>query len=203
MPKFDRVLAGGKAISGGSLAPRSRRGNTNQTDAYWRGGAADVGSFFTIASETLAGTQATITFSSIPATYKHLQIRALIKTADTSVDVRTRFNGATTDYHRHGLFGDTSTVGSNAQASAVFVPLGYATGNAYPLVSVMEILDYASTSKYKTIRCLSGVSLNGSGGIQFFSGAWQSFSAINSITLFPQTGNFSAYTSIALYGIEG
>lgn len=38
MPSFIKNLAGGKAVSGGSLAPRSRRGNANQVNAYWSGG---------------------------------------------------------------------------------------------------------------------------------------------------------------------
>jgi hypothetical protein len=38
MPSFIRNTSGGTSVSGGGLAPRSRRGNTNQTDGYWRGG---------------------------------------------------------------------------------------------------------------------------------------------------------------------
>lgn len=40
MPSFLKNTSGGKAISGGALAPRSRRGNaTAQVAAYWAGGA--------------------------------------------------------------------------------------------------------------------------------------------------------------------
>jgi hypothetical protein len=39
MPSFIRNTSGGKAISGGSLAPRSRRGNNvDQVNSYWAGG---------------------------------------------------------------------------------------------------------------------------------------------------------------------
>lgn len=39
MPSFIRNTSGGKAISGGALAPRSRRGNsTDQVASYWSGG---------------------------------------------------------------------------------------------------------------------------------------------------------------------
>jgi len=37
MPSFIRNTSGGKAISGGALAPRSRRGNTAQVNSYWAG----------------------------------------------------------------------------------------------------------------------------------------------------------------------
>lgn len=39
MPSFHKNTSGGASVSGGALAPRSRRGNTNQADGYWRGGA--------------------------------------------------------------------------------------------------------------------------------------------------------------------
>ena len=42
MPKFDRALAGSKAVSGGALGLRSRRGNTNQANDYWQGGGGVV-----------------------------------------------------------------------------------------------------------------------------------------------------------------
>ena len=38
MPTFSKNTAGGKAISGGALSPRGRRGNTGQVAAYWSGG---------------------------------------------------------------------------------------------------------------------------------------------------------------------
>jgi len=38
MPNVVKNLAGGKAISGGSLQPRGRRGNTAQVASYWSGG---------------------------------------------------------------------------------------------------------------------------------------------------------------------
>ena len=41
MPTFSKVTAGGKAISGGSLNLRGRRGNTAQVDGYWRGGGGN------------------------------------------------------------------------------------------------------------------------------------------------------------------
>jgi Na+/H+-translocating membrane pyrophosphatase len=69
--------------------------------------------------------------------------------------------------------------------------------------SVVDVLDYASTTKYKTLRSLSGSDENGSGNLTIHSGLWQSTSAINAIKIFPETGNFRQYTQFALYGIRG
>jgi hypothetical protein len=41
VPSFLKTTAGGKAISGGALQPRGRRGNTAQVAAYWAGGSVE------------------------------------------------------------------------------------------------------------------------------------------------------------------
>ena len=70
-------------------------------------------------------------------------------------------------------------------------------------VNVIDILDYANTNKYKTLRVLTGIDVNGSGGyVQLSSGLWQSSSAITSITLTNST-NYTTATQFALYGIKG
>ena len=69
--------------------------------------------------------------------------------------------------------------------------------------SIIDILDYASTSKFKTTRVLDGYDANGSGEVIIGSGNWRSTSAITSITLGPSSGNMKLYSSFALYGIKG
>ena len=69
---------------------------------------------------------------------------------------------------------------------------------------VLDLLDYANTSKYKTIRELGGCDNNGDGDIFFNSGLWQSTSAVTSLTFTVGGGTlFSQYTQYALYGIKG
>jgi hypothetical protein len=69
---------------------------------------------------------------------------------------------------------------------------------------IIDILDYANTSKYKTQRGLGGADLNGSGYISFNSGNWRNTNAITSISLTPLYGSqFAQYSSFALYGIKG
>ena len=145
-----------------------------------------------------AGGAASVTFSSIPSTYKHLELRI-----QTRPDWGTiRFNGDTTtsNYRLHYLRGDGASATSGTTANNAYFPY---SGNAtYPYVGVMQILDYTSTSKYKTCRSLEGFDVNGSGGSVFFiSTLWMSTSAITSIVI---TGNssFSQYSSFSLYGVK-
>jgi hypothetical protein len=214
MPKFDRALAGGKAISGGALAPRSRRGNTNQTADYWFGGVlADTGAYESIATTTITADTASVTFSSIPQTFKHLQLRMFAKTdrADTDDVTLMQFNGDTAaNYSWHWLRGNgTAPAGSAAGASQSYIYLNYAcSGNSSASnvfgACVLDIPDYANTNKYKTTRSLHGYDLNGQGWIYLASGNWRSTSAITSIVLDQQYGtNWKQYSSFALYGIKG
>ena len=67
-------------------------------------------------------------------------------------------------------------------------------------------LDYASTSKYKTVRAITGTNANTSSAnfaVSLGSGLWQSTNAITSVTIANGYDFFSTSTTFALYGIKG
>jgi hypothetical protein len=157
-----------------------------------------------------SGGAATITFSSIPATYTHLQIRGISKTdrADDNDNVKMQFNGDTaSNYSHHVLLGTGSGVvaAANANASSILTIAGAAANVASVFGSgVIDILDYKDTNKYKTVRTFSGYESGSTGFVALQSGNWRSTSAITSITLAPNIGsNFNQYSQFALYGIKG
>jgi hypothetical protein len=175
-------------------------------------------SYESIATTTLGSTTATISFTSIPSTYKHLQIRGIARStrADFAIDqLYTRFNSDTgSNYSWHWLSGNGSTASGDYGTSSTSMNLGWFATNAAASVTnafggfVMDVLDYADTNKYKTVRILTGNDLNGngspfSGTIVFASGLWRSTSAITSITFDPSAADFAQYSSFALYGIKG
>lgn len=168
----------------------------------------EPGSYYSIATTTLSTSTATITFSSIPATYTHLQIRGIAKNTSADYETKMRVGNGSADsgsnYADHYLLGNGASPFANAastQTSAIIGIEGNTTSNyaAY----VCDILDYANTNKYKTFRTLNGVDKNGSGSIRLQSGLWRSTSAIDTIELFHAAGNFEQYTQFALYGIKG
>ena len=174
------------------------------------GNTAFVPAFESIATATGTGSSNTITFSSIPSTYQHLQIRSLSKTTTAGTANATytlQFNSDTgSNYTRHALIGDGATVSASGAASQTSIRAGGNTeANSTNIfaVSIVDILDYANTNKYKTVRSLFGSDLNGSGEVNFRSGAWMSTSAVTSITLTTSSGNFSTTSTFALYGIKG
>jgi hypothetical protein len=171
-----------------------------------------TGSYDSIATVTV-GTDnpTTITFSSIPSTYTHLQIRGISRCGRTDGEDNyiLRFNSDSgNNYAHHGTgstvaaAATTSTSGINVDSSISSPFIG--TSNFAPLI--LDILDYANTNKYKTVRYMSGVDSNGGNRdrIFFASGLWQSTSAITSITLLADASQtLSQYTTLALYGIRG
>ena len=172
---------------------------------------AAVGDYESIATTTVgAGGQATITFSSIPNTYKHLQIRASVLTAVAGKLIVLTCNNDTTagNYVSHIVGGQGSTTAAGAfTASQTYMRLygrDIGTNTTRPTVLITDILDYTSTNKNKTTRTLSGLDENGSGEINFYSGLWlNSSTVVSSLELKTQdASNFSQYSSFALYGIK-
>lgn len=174
--------------------------------------ALNAGSYESISSYTVgSGGTSTITFSSIPSTYTHLQIRSMVKNSVTGTPGQNwQFNSDTSsNYSWHLLYGNGSSVTATAGSSQTYFFAG--TGSAGSVDNtagaVVDILDYTSTTKAKTVRALAGADGNGSGIILLESGAWYKnsssvYEAINTITITSSSGSFSQYSSFALYGIK-
>jgi hypothetical protein len=168
-------------------------------------------SYESIATVTVgSGGSADFDFTSIPATYTHLQLRGILRSNSAGSGITTttfRFNSDTgSNYAYHNLIGNGTAASTGGVATQTTITLTNApqlsaTANAFG-VTIIDILDYANTNKYKTIRALHGADLNGSGQIILSSGLWQSTSAITSINVNP-SGNAVEYSQFALYGIKG
>lgn len=171
-------------------------------------GAVVGGSYESIATTVVgSGGASDITFTSIPSTYKHLQIRLTSILSDQNniyMQVGAGSIDTGSNYAWHELYGDGSSAAAGAGSSQSFIKASYQASTSANIVSVavIDVLDYASTSKNKTVRSLTGSDANGSGFIFLRSGLWQSTSAIDRIKLYGQSGSFNQYTHAALYGIK-
>jgi len=171
---------------------------------------------FALATVNVGTTSPTsISFTNIPNTYTHLQIRGIARDSRASTWVDTLWmycNADTTgsNYYGHLLVGNgsTATAAADAGVNSFGVPIAL-TGATNVTTSfapfVIDILDYASTNKNKTIRSLHGLDDNTNGTMRFRSGLWMNSStAISSLTF--QGGDvgvfFQQYSSFALYGIK-
>lgn len=185
------------------------------------GAAAEINSYESIATVTVgSGGSSAVTFSSIPSTYKHLQIRCLTRgTSNNTAPIYLTVNSDTSaNYSTHQLLGNGSTAYADGHANASYIIDGWGgfqtfsggdLANTFG-VGIIDILDYANTSKYKTARALWGRDNNSSGSITgrivFESGSWRSTSAINSLSFVTDATygiTWAQYTQFALYGIKG
>ena len=168
------------------------------------GTVPSTNSYESIATVSItSGTQSTITFSSIPSTYKHLQLRGVVMT-NGATNPTWQVNGDTTgaNYRGHHLWGTGSVAAANDQSGTVY--FNYNPSSSYPSAFVMDWLDYANTSKNKTMRTLAGSDTNGGTvEVALWSGLWMSTAAINEIKLLGSGADFRDGTHIALYGIKG
>ena len=173
------------------------------------GAGGGAGAFESLATNLLGTNTQTVSFASIPSTYKHLQLRIR---GNSNGGPRITFNSSGgTAYAEHYLDGSGSSAtagGSNGNnhfgtyGSLVNGGGGGLSGqeNAW----LIDIHDYSSGSKNKTVRAFTGYDANGSGQIKLGSALWASTAAISSIQLDAGSGKtWYAGTLFSLYGIKG
>ena len=165
------------------------------------------GAFDALATVTVpSGGVASVTFAGIPTGYKHLQIRGIALAAQVNQGYFLQINGDTAaNYNSHYVYGDGSSATASANATWGGINFAFTSpSTSFATGFVVDILDYASTNKNKTVRSLQGSDTNGSGYIGLNSGLWRNTSAINSLTIRELLvgGNINQNSQFTLYGVR-
>lgn len=190
-----------------SIKNKVRSGNLLAGNAYYV-----PPSYESIATVTSTGSVTSITFSSIPSTYQHLQLRILSRSARSAATdtIYMRFNSDSgTNYSYHNLTGNGSSAsaGGYAPDTIMFVATTPAASAASGIfgVSIVDIHNYASTTQNKTVRVFDGYDANGSGTVELRSNAWYNTAAVSTIFLanYQAADIFPSGTVFSLYGIKG
>lgn len=169
--------------------------------------AAKTGTYTLIYSSTLGSSSASVTFTSIPATYTDLVLVASAQStqATTYDNLIIQFNSDTASNYSKtrisGLSGGYLGERTGPEASHMVTPL---TGTSFSSlifsIGIVNILDYSNTTTYKT-SLWRGNSQDGY--VQGNVGVWRSTSAISTIKMSTLSGsNLSAGSNFKLYGIE-
>jgi hypothetical protein len=176
-------------------------------------------SYESIATYTVTSSDTEINFTSIPATYKHLQIRALVKGGRTigndgwSMQFNSDATSGNYSYHYFRLTSPGIAKNSGGGSSNA-IELGeiignYANANDKFTICVADIIDYANTTKFKIVRSIGGYDQDGTTAgnadtdmINWYGSTWESTSAVNSIKLLCSNG-LRQYSIVSLYGIKG
>jgi len=161
-----------------------------------------AGSTYTpLATTTTSGSAANYTFTSISGAYTDLVI---VVNGGNSVqaDLYIRLNGDTgSNYSATRLTLDNTTPVSGRSSSATSMRITDSGGFSTTLGAtnqILNIMNYANTTTYKTIlaRCNRSA-----GGLDATVGLWRSTSAITTVLLYPGSGTFLDGTTLTLYGI--
>lgn len=165
-------------------------------------------SFESIVTLSGTGSNANVTFTSIPQTYKHLQLRIFMNSTRSSGPTgsgRMQFNSDTTgtNYYTHssygGYTGDTAGFAANENYGVWWY------GDATPIYvsAIIDILDYTDTNKKTTVREFTGFNSNAGGYMGITSMFWNNTAAVTQILLNTDGFNWGANARFALYGLKG
>jgi hypothetical protein len=151
-----------------------------------------------LANITLGSTAASVTFGSIPATYRDLVV---VFSGFATNRGSFRINGDTGgNYAWQRMSGNGSSVTATSTGADSAGKLSEsASGSAViPMLFNLNLMDYSQTNKHKTIISTAAQAATGTDAIV---NRWQNTAAITSIQIFLVSGSWAAGTTAALYGI--
>jgi hypothetical protein len=148
-----------------------------------------------LANVTLGSAAASVTFSSIPATYRDL-VFVMNGTVASNPDLLLSFNGDTSNIYTNVLMeGAGGVAGSfSITRTGIFVM----SGSTVRIMMSAQIMDYSATDKHKTV-----LSRGDNPTVQVLGGAgrWPSTAAITSLAVRAGASTFDSGSTFALYGI--
>jgi hypothetical protein len=159
-----------------------------------------------ISTQTLTGTAASVTFSSIPGTYTDLVLvisaRSTYSTTDDQINIA--YNGTTANQPLRYLQGTGSVALSGNSANypmAGYMPGATTTANTFGN-TIITLPNYSGSTN-KVLSADSVDENNAAGAAQLLvAGGWSSTAAITSIALTSNNGgNFAAGSTFSLYGL--
>ena len=152
-----------------------------------------------LANITLGSSASSVTFSSIPATFRDL-VLVINANGTVQTELFLRFNSDTgSNYNTVRMQGSGSATASATTTNATGMRLN---GNGdimtnFSFNAVIQIEDYSATDKHKSVLSRT----NSSNGVDACAGRWASTSAITTVLAYPASGSFATGTTAALYGI--
>jgi hypothetical protein len=174
------------------------------------GHLSNPGGYESIASFTTTTSTSDVTFTSIPQTYKHLELRVFLSsTSATDVQSYVTLNGdSSANNYTRNIFAATETAvqgnstdfGSYTGWTSMYMSKDSTT---YPSVGIHFFNEYANTNKKKIMQSFYGNESNASGIFAKTSSQWNQYTAISTIKFAASSGTFAAGSVLALYGLRG
>lgn len=162
--------------------------------------------YTSIASVTAAGGETSFAFTSIPQSYKHLQLRYSGR-LDPSGNMTLRFNGNNpSNYYMYGAGGYGSTVNyESIQGTSFYISgTGQGANVTYATVGLFDIYDYSTTGRNKSFKNFLGKAGNATTNSEvWWTGGFVNLdtNALSSIQILGSNG-FVAGSVFSLYGMS-
>jgi len=159
-----------------------------------------------------AGTDSSVSFTNIPQTYTDLIVKVsghLTGTGFGAATIKLIFNSSTSGYSWRSVLTD-SAGGSYSQKgdSVAFIEAGILPASqSSPTLNVFGVADMLiSNYSSNNSRAVSIDYAQESGGVDnyigFVSGIWSNTAPVTSLTITPNSSNFSQYSTFTLYGVK-
>ncbi len=160
-----------------------------------------------LATVTLASTATSVTFSSIPATYRDLILVLNLASNNSDQTAIMRFNGDSAgNYNMVHMIGTGGGSGSSQTENSVgFLNISKGIGVTTTLGDVLvisQIMDYSATDKHKTAITRANAVSSPYPGTSAQAGRWGNTAAITSVAISLSAGaSYITGSTFALYGI--
>jgi hypothetical protein len=153
---------------------------------------------------TLGSAASSVTFASIPQTYRDLVLVMNWQNSGTSSATRIQLNGDSgSNYNGVWMNGTGSTANSytrSNQTSSRAAGASVGPANTFTNVMTINMMDYSATDKQKTYLVRFGSATTET---QATASRWANTSAVTSIRVFDIVGQtFRVGSTLSLYGIE-
>ena len=152
-----------------------------------------------IASNVLGSSAASVTFSSIPATYGDLVLVVEALGSGGTVDINVTFNSDTGSNYPFVSMNGTGT-GTSSLALTGSNISGINATTTSKSINIFQIMDYSVTDKHKTVLTRRD---RADSATQTRANRWADTSAINTIAITTPSNNYAAGSTFYLYGIAG
>jgi hypothetical protein len=154
-----------------------------------------------LATVTLGTAASSVTFSSIPATYRDL-VFAINGQTTGNANVIYRINGDTGSNYSHVRMAGAGGAGSNSGTFGESYATWGSVLNGTRFIINLNILDYSATDKHKTSLVRSGYTdLSSVATVEALAIRWANTAALTSIVFSTNVGSFATGTTLSLYGV--
>ncbi len=165
-------------------------------------------SYIALANITLSSSASSVTFGSIPSSYKDLVLVASVRStrASTDDDLYLQFNNDTgNNYSWVRMTGNGSTATSSSGSGVSYMRVGHDITAANAISGVLanvlvQLNDAGATDKHKTGLSRSDNPLIGTYAV---AQRWANTARIETIKVYCAVGSLAIGSTFALYGIAG